>query len=118
WVRPARTGQTTQADMNLTSTDGATLVAARSSDARRVSLQSMRSARSSRLVLSAGSEVDLLPGHRHLALAGLTRTLKVGDRVKIILVVRDHDGSLNEIAVNAEVRLRSPIDDERRAHRH
>jgi hypothetical protein len=44
--------------------------------------------------------------------------LKIGDRVSIILTVRDGDGTVHEIPVNAEVRIRSPIDDERRAHHH
>jgi copper(I)-binding protein len=70
------------------------------------------------LALPAKSEVALAPGHDRLALAGLTRTLKIGDRVNITLVVRDDKGTVQEIAVNAEVRHRSPVDDERRAHHH
>jgi copper(I)-binding protein len=118
WVRPAGKAQTTYAYMNLTSTDGARLLEARSDDARRVSLQRTRSAPDKGLALPAGSEVALAPGHDHLTLTGLTRTLKIGDRVKITLVIRDDDGSVHEIPVNAEVRHRSPIDDERRAHHH
>jgi hypothetical protein len=34
------------------------------------------------------------------------------------LVVRNDNGTVHEIAVNAEVRHRSPVDDERRAHHH
>jgi copper(I)-binding protein len=118
WVRPARKAQTTHAYMNVTSTDGARLMEARSDDARRVSFQRAASTPGNGLALPAKSEVALAPGHDHLTLAGLTRTLKIGDRVKIILVVRDDDGTVHEIAVNAEVRLRSPIADERRSHRH
>ena len=118
WVRPARKAQTTHAYMNLTSTDGATLLCARSEDARRVSLHPTRSAAAPGLALPAGSEVALAPGHDRLTLSRTTRTLKIGDRVKIILVVRDDDGTVHEIAVNAEVRHRSPIEDERRARHH
>ena len=118
WVRPAAKSKTTQAYMNLTSTDGARLLEARSDDARRVTLELSRSAPGKGLALPARSEVALLPGHDHLTLSGLTRKLKIGDRVKIILVVQDDDGTVREIAANAEVRLRSPIDDERRARHH
>jgi copper(I)-binding protein len=117
WVSPARTGQSTQAYMNLTSTDGATLVGARSGDARRVSVHSPRGAAVA-LALPAGSEVRLKPGRDRIALSGLTRTLKIGDRVTIILTVRDNDGAVRDVDVNAEVRNRSPVDDERRAHHH
>ena len=118
WVRPARKTQATNAYMNLTSTGGATLLAARSEDARRVSLRSARSTAAAGLVLPAKSEIALAPGHDHLTLTGLTRALKIGDRINITLTVRDDDGTVQEITINAEVRFRSPIDDERRAHHH
>jgi copper(I)-binding protein len=118
WVRPARTAQTTNAYMNLTSTDGATLLAARSEAAQHVLLRSPRSTAAAGLALPAKSEIALAPGHDHLRLTGLTRALKIGDRINITLTVRDDDGTVQEITVNAEVRFRSPIDDERRAHHH
>ena len=118
WLHPARKAQTTHAYMNLTSSDGAVLVSASSEDARRVSLRSARGAAAAGLALPAKSEVALAPGRDHLTLTGLTRTLKIGDRVKITLVVRNDNGTAHEIAVNAEVRHRSPVDDERRAHHH
>jgi copper(I)-binding protein len=118
WVRPARKAQTTPAYMNLTSTDGATLLGARSEDARRVSLRAAPAAVAAGLALPAGSEVSLAPGQDHLTLTGLSRALKIGDRINITLTVRDDDGTVHEITVNAEVRLRSPVDDERRAHHH
>jgi copper(I)-binding protein len=118
WLHPARKAQTTRAYMNLTSSEGARLLGARSEDAPRVSLRSARGAAAAGLALPAKTEVALAPGHVHLTLAGLTRTLKIGDRVKITLVVRDDKGTLHEVAVDAEVRHRSPVDDERRAHHH
>jgi copper(I)-binding protein len=118
WVAPARKAQTTHAYMNLTSTEGATLLGARSEDARRVSLHSAHSAAVAGLALPARSEVSLAPGRDYLTLARLTRALKIGDRINITLTVRDDDGTVQEITINAEVRLRSPIDDERRAHHH
>ena len=104
--------------MNLTSTDGATLLAARSEDARRVLLRSAHSTAAAGLALPAKSEIALAPGHDHLTLTGLTRALKIGDRINITLTVRNDDGTVQEITINAEVRFRSPIDDERRAHHH
>jgi len=118
WVRPARKAQTTNAYMNLTSTDGATLLAARSEDARRVALRSLHSTAAAGLALPAKSEIALAPGHDHLRLTGLTRALKIGNRINITLTVRDDDGTVQEITVSAEVRFRSPVDDERRAHHH
>ena len=118
WVHPARKAQTTHAYMNLTSTGGATLVAARSQDARRVSLHSASEGVAGGLVLPARSEVSLAPGQGHLTLTGLSRALKIGDRINITLTVRDDDGTVQEITINAEVRFRSPVDDERHAHHH
>src|ERR1700680_1483315 len=118
WVRPARKAQTTNAYMNLTSTDGATLLAARSEGALHVSLRSGHSSAAAGLPLPAKSEIALAPGHDHLRLSGLTRALKIGDRINITLTVRDDGGTAQEITVSAEVRFRSPVDDERRAHHH
>jgi copper(I)-binding protein len=118
WVRPARKAQTTNAYMNLTSTDGATLLAARSEGALHISLRSAHSTAAASLRLPAKSEIALAPGHDHLKLTGLTRALKIGDRINITLAVRDDDGTVQEITVSAEVRFRSPVDDERRAHQH
>ena len=118
WVRPARKTQTTNAYMNLTSSDGARLLAARSEAALHVSLRSAHSTAATGLALPAKSEIALAPGHDHLRLTGLTRALEIGDRIAITLTVRDDDGTLQEITVSAEVRFRSPVDDERRAHHH
>jgi copper(I)-binding protein len=115
WARPARSGQSTEVYMNLTSTNGATLLGARSEDAGRVSLHSAHSAAAAGMALPARSEVSLAPGHDYLTLTRLTRALKIGDWVRLTLTVRDGDGSVHEIPVNAEVRVRSPVDDERRA---
>jgi len=118
WVLPGSMAKSTRAYMNLTSTDGATLLGARSDDARRVSIRFVRAATPGGLPLPAKSEVALAPGRDHLVLTGLARTLRIGDRVAISLTVREDGGEVREIVVNAEVRHRSPIDDERRAHHH
>jgi hypothetical protein len=53
-----------------------------------------------------------------LSLRRLSKTIKLGDVLPLTLTIRTADGALQEIAVGAVARLRSPIDDERRAHRH
>ena len=68
--------------------------------------------------LPAGTLVALEPGHYRVVLQQLVKTLQPGDRVPMTLRIDLDDGSRQEIAVDAEVRLRSPIDDERRAHAH
>jgi copper(I)-binding protein len=117
WVSPAHKGQSTRAYMNLTSTDEATLVSARTEDATSISVRSARDAVVV-VALPARSEIALAPGREHLTLKGIKRTFRLGERVKMTLTVRDDSGALREIEVDAEVRTRSPIDDERRAHHH
>jgi copper(I)-binding protein len=120
WVRPAQRTQVTEVYMNLTSRDGATLVGAASAVAGSVLIRAPGKAAGTlaRLPLPAQSVVALAPGGYHLVLSGLVRTLKLGDRVPLTLTIEDADGSLQDVSVNAEVRLRSPIDDEMRAHKH
>jgi copper(I)-binding protein len=117
WVRPARATQSTEAYMELMSSDGATLVAVRSKVADSVAL---RDARGSPLVLSlpAGTTVALAPGKNRLALRGLGRTFQLGDRVPLILVVRGVTGVTEEIDVDAEVRQHSPTRDHQLPHAH
>ena len=120
WVRPAASAQSSEAYMELTSSDGATLVGARSDVAGSVAIVSPRGYTRSvdRLPLSAGKAVLLAPNGYRLRLSALNRVLKLGDRVPLTLTIEAPDGSRQEIPVNAEVRRRSPIDDERRAHHH
>jgi copper(I)-binding protein len=120
WVRPAAAGHSTEAYMNLTSTEGAMLVAARSDSAAAVTLQ--RPGRGvgtiAGLALPAGTIVELAPGKYRLSLRQLTQKVKLGDIVSLTITGRGADGVAQDIAVNAVARLRSPIDEERRAHRH
>jgi copper(I)-binding protein len=118
WVRPAKTAQSTEAYMDLTSTDGATLVGVRADVATTVSIRAPGSAvaTATKVVLPSKVLVALAPGQYRIAFSHLLRTLQRGDRVELTLTVEQHDGSLQEIVVNAEVREHSPIDDEHRAH--
>ena len=120
WVRPAQAAQTTEAYMNLTSTEGATLVGVSTEAARAATIRAPGNVAiaTTKVALPPKLLVALAPGQYRIVLNQLLRTLKVGDRVNLTLTIEQDDGSRQDIAVNAEVRLRSPIDDERRAHKH
>jgi copper(I)-binding protein len=120
WVRPAHVARSTEAYMNLTSTDGATLIGVTSDAAASVAIMrpGAPAKRVDRLPLPARTVVALAPGGDRIALSRLARTLRLGDRVQLTLMIEAADGSRQHIGVDAEVRLRSPIDDEMRAHKH
>ena len=120
WVRPAAAGRSTEAFMNLTSTEGAALVAAHSDSAAATTLHRPGADRraAAELALPAGAIVELAPGKYRLSLRRLSRNIKLGDIVPLTLTIRSVDGVLQDIAVGAVARLRSPVEDERRAHRH
>ncbi|HEX3633305.1 MAG TPA: copper chaperone PCu(A)C [Casimicrobiaceae bacterium] len=120
WVRPAAAGRSTEAYMNLTSTDGATLVAARSDHAAATTLHRPGSDEraAADLALPARTIVELAPGKYRFSLRRLNKTIKLGDVVPMTLTLRSADGVLQDIAVATVGRLRSPVDDERRAHGH
>lgn len=120
WTRPAAAGASTEAFMELTSSDGSTLVDVRSPLARQVKLVSgkQRQGPPFALALPARERVMLAPGGVRLALEHLARPLKLRDRVPLTLVLRNADGTTREIAVDAEVRRRSPSDDHRVPHQH
>lgn len=115
WARPAARGQVTEAYMNLTSTDGATLVAVRSGDAAAVVIRGPgKGGPTARLLrLPAGTPVALAPGKDRLALTGLARSVKLGERLALTLTIEGADGARQDVPVVAEVRRRSPVDDER-----
>jgi copper(I)-binding protein len=118
WARPAARGQSTEVYMNLTSTDGATVVAVRTGEAATVAIlgPGKGAAAVPKLALPAGSVVALAPGKARLALTKLVRSIKLGDLVALTLTVEGTDGARQDIPVQAEVRMRSPLDDEKRAH--
>lgn len=120
WVRPAQSGQSTELYMNLTSTDGATLLEVRTDAAAQVVLRaSGKSARTiPELPLPAGQLVALSPANSRIGLLRLTRTLKLGDRIDIVLSIRGADGVRQDIPLSIEARWRSAEEDELRAHQH
>jgi copper(I)-binding protein len=120
WVRPAGAGRSTEAYMNLTSTEGATLVSARSDGAADVTLHlpGSDSRKVDRLALPAQTIMELAPGKYRFTLRRLTREVRLGDIIPLTLTIQGADGVRQDIAVGAVARLRSPVDDERRAHAH
>jgi copper(I)-binding protein len=118
WARPAKSGQATDVYMNLTSTDGASLVAVHTEDAEAIVIRGPgKDARTvPMLPLPAGTLVALAPGRHRLVMIGLTRSVKPGDRLALTLTIESADGARQNIPVLAEARLHSPLDDERRAH--
>jgi copper(I)-binding protein len=118
WVKPGT--RNTEAYMVLTSTEGATLIGVRSSIAAQVSLRGpgLRGRARQGLPLPAGAAIALRPGADRIVLTGLTRVLKPGERVVLMLEVETATGAREGIEVAAEVRSESPLDAERRAHRH
>jgi len=118
WVRVAADGRSAEAYMRLTSTEGAKLVSAASFAADRVVIRAPGPGRGTvtELVLPASQRVELAPGKYRIQLDGLTRKVGLGARIPLSLTIRHDDGRLQEIAVDAEVRLRSPTDDESHPH--
>jgi len=119
WTKPASRGQTTEAYMELTSTDGATLVGVRCDTAGRSEIRAPDSTRPlAELPLPAGEKLLLAPKAYRVVLRGVGRTLKLGDYVPMVLTIRAADGGRQEIPLEAEVRLHSPTDDHRHPHQH
>jgi copper(I)-binding protein len=120
WARPAQVGQTTEVYMDLTSTEGAKVIGVRTDAAKTATIRGPGKSVivTSEVTLPPQVLVALAPGQHRIALAQLLRTLKLGDRVILTLTIERDGGSRQDIEVNAEVRLRSPIDDERRGHEH
>ena len=120
WARPAAKGATTEVFMELTSVGGGALVGARSDFSRRVDLVGPGASGKpvERLALPAAAPVILAPGSYRVRIAAIDRTLKQGDWVPVVLIVEAADGSRQEIALQAEVRRRSALDDHLHGHRH
>jgi copper(I)-binding protein len=120
WIRPAQQTQATEAYMNLTSTDGASLVGVESASAASAAILAPGQTKGTvdRLPLPAQKVVALAPEGYRIVLRRLGHTLKVGARVPLTLTIEAPNGSRQTIGVDAEVRLHSPIDDEMHAHKH
>ena len=110
WVRPTTERAATEAYLVLTSAEGATLRAAKSSLATSVVIRVAGAGTRPlpKLALPAGVPVALSPDGVHLVLRGLAHPLAVGERVPLLLTFELADGTRQEVAVSAEVRARPP----------
>jgi periplasmic copper chaperone A len=117
WVRLSPDARSAEAYLQLRSSEDAKLVGATSTAARNTALRNPRPTRVSvpEITLPAREMVALAPGTQRVVLASLTRPLKLGDRVAIVLTVMAADGRRQEIPVDAEVRRHSPSEDHRHA---
>lgn len=116
WVRAPAPGQKTAgAYVELTSDQGAALVAAGSPAAARVEIHSssvdggvMRMRALLRIELPAGQTVKLTPGGLHLMLVDLKQPLKPGDKVSLTLSIQPSGQAagmaLTTVNLEAEVR--------------
>ena len=111
WVRAAPDGRTAELFVNLRSSDAATVTAVDSFAARRIEMRDGKHAARS-ITLAANTLVALRPDGLHLKLTGLVRRLKPGEHVPVTLVITSADGMRQTIYINAEVRRRSPSEDE------
>jgi copper(I)-binding protein len=120
WVRVAPNGKSAEAFMEIRSSEGATIVGVESDVTAEVSMQlpGTKRATADKIPLPGGTNVKLAPGAYRFLLANLNRSLKLGDRVALSLIVEAQDGSRQAIPVRAEVRRRSAYDDHLRPHSH
>ncbi|MEO8344349.1 MAG: copper chaperone PCu(A)C [Betaproteobacteria bacterium] len=120
WLRPAQPGQSAELYMNLTSSDAATVVAIQSNDASKVLFRGPDKIPRAldNLVLPARVMVVLAPGKAHFALIKLNRPVRLGDRINLILTIQSANGTRQEIPMQAEVRIRSAVEEEMRGHAH
>ena len=120
WVRLSADRRSADVYMDIKSSEGATLIGADTFAAAAVSIKSpaTRNHAATEIPLAAKTTVKLAPAGSRIALARLTKPLKLGDLVPISLKIRSADGSVQEILVIAEVRRHSAQDDELRPHKH
>ncbi|MEO6747218.1 MAG: copper chaperone PCu(A)C [Caldimonas sp.] len=121
WVRATPDGRNAEMFMKLRSSDPATLVAIDSFAARVTTiLQGQERQPRQQVPLPANAEVEFKPGSLRIQLSGLVRPLKRGEHVPLTLFVRGADGTVQKTFVQAEVRKRSPTEDELdpRGHSH
>lgn len=113
WVRASPDGRTADVFVKLKSSDGAMVAEVDTFAARRIEIRDDAIPRPLKsIALPANSLVEMKPGGTHLRMTGLVRRLKQGEHVPITLIIRSADGTLQKLYINAEVRHRSPSEDE------
>lgn len=119
WVRVAPNGKSAEIFMQIRSSEGGAIVRVESDIGEDVPMQRPGTQRAAdKIPLPAGTTVKLAPGAYRFLLPRLNRSLKLGDRVALNLVVEAPDGSRQAIPVSAEVRRRSAYDDHLHPHSH
>ncbi len=120
WIRPAQKLHSTEVYMNLTSTDGASLVGVASAASATASILAPGTSAHvvERMALPARKLVALAPGGYRIVMHRLARSLKLNDRVRLTLTIEAADGTRQAVGVDAEVRFHAPIDDEMHEHMH
>ena len=112
WVRVAPDGRSADVFVRLRSSDPLTLVAVDSFAARTVTIRSADNRVAKSLALPANTPVELKSDASRIRLTGLVRRIRMGEFVPLTLFLRDAQGTEQKLFVNAEVRLRSPTEDE------
>jgi copper(I)-binding protein len=119
WVRSSSDRRSAQVYLRITSTEDARLVGVSSFAAQTVLMRAPgRPKALSDIALPAGTLVELEPKGTYIALDKLVRPLKLGEFVPITLTIESAGGMRSQIFINAEVRLRSVIEDEMTPHKH
>jgi copper(I)-binding protein len=120
WVRVAPDGRSAEVYMRITSSEGAKLVAVTSPQAARISIHPPGNGKAEvgEVALPAKQVVALERGHYRIQLKGLAHKPKLGDRIALTIGVRDDGGAVQQIPLDAEVRLHSPTEDEGGARPH
>jgi periplasmic copper chaperone A len=118
WVKVAADGRSAEVYMRLTSSEGARLVSVTSPVAERITIRAPGNSRgeAGEVVLPAKQLVSLERGRYRIRLAGLAHKPKLGDRIPLTIVLRGDDGHVQQVPLDAEVRLHSPTEDEGRPH--
>jgi periplasmic copper chaperone A len=119
WVRAAVDGRSAEVFMKLKSSDSATLIGVDSFAAKTVAIRAPGGRRAlTELALPANVLVEMKPDDVRVGLNGLVRGLKQGEHVPVTLIIRSANGTQQKLYINAEVRRRSPTEDEMNPHAH
>ncbi|MFO1399544.1 MAG: copper chaperone PCu(A)C [Burkholderiales bacterium] len=111
WLRPAKAGAGTELYLELRASEPAELIAVSTTAAARSELVDRHGKPVPAIALAPGVVVRLAAGAPRVQLSGLAQRIARGGHVPLTLTVRGADGSVQEIPVEAEVRLHSPSHD-------
>jgi len=111
WVRPAAAGASTPLYLEVRASERAELIAVTTRAAARAELVDRQGKAMPAIALPAGVLVRLEAGAAQGRLIGLAQRAARGGHVPLTLAVRAADGRVQEIPVEAEVRLHSPSHD-------